>query len=52
MERNKLSIKDLFAIEIIKSQILIDKPVYLGISILHLSKTLIYEFWYDYVKPK
>ena len=52
MEINKLSIKDLFAIEIIKSQILIDKPVYLGISILDLSKTLIYEFWYDYVKPK
>ena len=52
MEINKLSIKDLFAIEIIKSQILIDKPVYLGISILDLSKTLIYDFWYDYVKPK
>ena len=28
------------------------KPVYLGLSILELSKTLMYEFWYDYVKPK
>ena len=29
-----------------------NKPVYLSISILDISKTLIYEFWYDYVKPK
>ena len=28
------------------------KPVYLGMSILDISKTLMYEFWYDYVKPK
>ena len=28
------------------------KPVHLGLSILELSKTLMYEFWYDYVKPK
>ena len=26
--------------------------VYLGLSILELSKTLMYEFWYYYVKPK
>ena len=29
-----------------------NKPVYLGLSILDLSKTVMYEFWYDYVKPK
>ena len=29
-----------------------NKPVYLGMSILHISKTLMYEFWYDYIKPK
>ena len=28
------------------------KPVYLGLSILELSKTLMHEFWYHYVKPK
>ena len=29
-----------------------NKPVYLGLSILELNKILMYEFWYDYVKPK
>ena len=27
-------------------------PVYLGLSILELSKILIFEFWYNYVKQK
>ena len=44
--------ENLLAIEIRKSQILINKPVYLGLSILVLSKTVMYEFWYDYVKLK
>ena len=29
-----------------------NKPLYLGLSILEISKTLMYEFWYDYIKPK
>ena len=29
-----------------------NKPVYLGLSVLELSKILMYELWYDYVKPK
>ena len=29
-----------------------NKSVYLGFSILEISKTLMYEFWYDYIKPK
>ena len=28
------------------------KPIYLGLSILGLSKIVTYEFWDDYVKPK
>ena len=35
-----------------KTQILMNKPIYLGLPILDLSKTVIYEFWYDYVRPK
>ena len=29
-----------------------NKPIYLGLSILEISKLLMYEFWYDYMKPK
>ena len=35
-----------------QKQILINKPVYLGLSIQELRKILMYEFWYDYVKAK
>ena len=35
-----------------KIETLMNKPVYLGISIIDLSKILMYEFWYDYIKPK
>ena len=29
-----------------------NKPIYLGLSILKISKILMYEFWYDHMKPK
>ena len=29
-----------------------NKAVYLGLSILELSEIVLYEFWYDHVKPK
>ena len=35
-----------------KTQVFMNKPVYLGLSILVLSKIVIYEFLYDYIKPK
>ena len=35
-----------------KTQMLINKPVYLDLSILDMSKSVMYEFWYNYVKPK
>ena len=28
------------------------KPLYFGMSILDICKTLMYKFWYDYIKPK
>ena len=44
--------KNLLAIEMKKTKVIMNKPVYLGMSILDISKTLIYEFWYDDTKPK
>ena len=29
-----------------------NKSVYLGLSILEINKTLMYAFWYDYIKTK
>ena len=48
----KFFTKNLLAIEIRKTQILMNRPVYLGLSIIDMCKTVMYEFWYDYVKPK
>ena len=48
----KHSSKNLLAIEMKKTKVKMNKPVYLAMSILDISKTLMYEFWYDYVKPK
>ena len=44
--------EDLVTIEMKKTKIKINKPIYLGLSILEISKILMYEFWYDYMKPK
>ena len=35
-----------------KTKVKMNKLIYLGMSILDISKTLMYEFWYDYIKPK
>ena len=42
----------LLAIEMKKTKVKMNKSIYLGLSILEISKTLMYEFWYDYMKPK
>ena len=44
--------KNLMAIEMKKTKVKINKPIYLGMSIPDISKTLMYEFWHDYIKPK
>ena len=44
--------EELMAIEMRKTKVTMSKPVYLGQAILDISKTLMYEFWYDYLKPK
>ena len=38
--------------EMKKVEVKMDKPVYLGQAILDISKSLMYEFWYHYIKPK
>ena len=55
--RTKLSYTKKFsgnflATELKRAQILVNKPVYLGLPILEISKLIMYEFWYDYVKPE
>ena len=35
-----------------KTQIFMNRPVYLGLSILELRQTVMYEIWYDFIKPK
>ena len=43
---------DLLIMEMKKREVYMNKPIYLGQAILDLSKMLMYEFWYDYLKPK
>ena len=44
--------ENLLATEMKKTKVKMNKPVYLGLSILEISKTSMYELWYDYMKPK
>ena len=44
--------EDLSIIEMNKTKVKMNKPIYLGLSILEISRLLMYEFWYDYMKPK
>ena len=44
--------EDLSIIEMKKTKVKMNKPIYLVLSILEISNTLMYEFWYDYMKPK
>ena len=48
----KWFLEKLLATEMKKTKVKMNKPIYLGLSILETSKTLMYEFWYDYMKPE
>ena len=44
--------ENLVAVHMKKTELVFNKPVYLGMSILDLSKTLMHEFHYNYIKKK
>ena len=44
--------EDLPIIKMKKTKVKMNKPIYLGLSILEINKILMYESWYDYMKPK
>ena len=44
--------KYLLVMEMRITEVKINKPIYLRQAILDLSKTLMFEFWYDYIVPK
>ena len=48
----KFFTEKLLTIEMRKTQILMNKPVYLVLSIFDLGKTVMYALLNDYVKPK
>ena len=48
----KFFTEHMLAIEMKKSEILMNKPACLGLSILDVNKILRYELWYDYLKTK
>ena len=43
--------EDLMAIEMRKTSVLMNKPIYIGQTVLDFSKILMYDFWYGYLKP-
>ena len=46
----KFFTENVLAIEMKKTQKIMNKPVYLGLLILDIRKIAMYEFWYDYIK--
>ena len=48
----KYTSKDLLIMKMKNVEVKENKPIYLGQAILDIIKTLMYEFWYDYIKPR
>ena len=48
----KIFRENILTIELKRRKILMNKPVYLGLSILEISKIVMHEFWCVYIKPK
>ena len=48
----KIFNENLISVHMKKTSLTMNKPVYLGMCILELSKTIMYDFYYNYIKPK
>ena len=48
----KYILEDFLIMEMKKTEVKMNKPRCLGQAILDISKTLMYEFWYEYIKLK
>ena len=48
----KIFSENLISVHMKKTSLTMNKPVYLGMCILDLSKTIMYDFHYNYIKPK
>ena len=48
----KLISENLSIIEMKKVKVKMNKPIYLGLSIIEISKIIMFEFWYDYIYGK
>ena len=48
----KILYENLVSVHMKKTSLTMNKPVYLGMCILDLSKTIMYDFHYNYIKPK
>ncbi|WAR19509.1 ZN282-like protein [Mya arenaria] len=44
--------EDLVAVELYRTKVSLCKPIFCGMSVLDLSKCLMYDFWYNYIKTK
>lgn len=42
---------DMYSINVVKTRVTLNKPIYVGVSILGLSKLFMHEFWYGVLKP-
>ena len=51
-ERTTIFSEDLVAVHMKKMELVFNKPVYLGMSILDISKTLMFDFHYNFIKKK
>ena len=44
--------ENVVVVQLLRSEICIRKPIYIGLSVLDLSKTLVYRFHYDYMRDR